>query len=151
MLYTWNEYNIMRFLSHFSRVQFWNAMDCSPPGSSVHGIFQARTLEWVAMSSSRWSSQARDWTCVSCGSCIEGRFFTTDPPGKPHNMSIILQFKKIITFCIFFIFIWECYIFSLIMKFKWGRFFMGFWIREFFCKAFEIERFSAKPQIWGQV
>ena len=33
-----------------------NPMDCSPPGSSVHGIFQARTLEWVAMPSSRGSS-----------------------------------------------------------------------------------------------
>ena len=35
-------------------------MDCSPPGSSVHGIFQARILEWVAVSYSRRSSQARE-------------------------------------------------------------------------------------------
>ena len=35
-------------------------IDCSPPGSSVHGIFQARILEWVAMPSSRGSSQPRD-------------------------------------------------------------------------------------------
>ena len=41
-------------------------MDCSPPGSSVHGIFQARVLEWVAISFSRGSSQTRDWTRVSC-------------------------------------------------------------------------------------
>ena len=40
-------------------------MDCSPPGSSVHGISQARTLEWVAISSSRGSSRTRDRTCVS--------------------------------------------------------------------------------------
>ena len=40
-------------------------MDCSPPGSSAHGILQARMLEWVAMSSSRGSSQLRDWTCIS--------------------------------------------------------------------------------------
>ena len=40
-------------------------MDCSPPGSSVHGILQARILEWAAMSSSRGSSQLRDWTCSS--------------------------------------------------------------------------------------
>ena len=40
-------------------------MDCSPPGSSVHGIFQARVLEWVAISFSRGSSQPRDWTRVS--------------------------------------------------------------------------------------
>ena len=41
-------------------------MDCSPPDSSVHGIFQARTLEWAAISFSRGSSQSRDWICVSC-------------------------------------------------------------------------------------
>ena len=44
-------------------------MDCSPPGSSVHGILQARILEWVAMPSSRGSSGPRDGTCVSCASC----------------------------------------------------------------------------------
>ena len=37
-------------------------MDCSPPGSSVHGIFQARILEWVAISFSRGSSWPRNWT-----------------------------------------------------------------------------------------
>jgi len=52
--------------------------DCSPPASSLHGIFQARTLEWVAISFSRGSSPPRDWTCVSC---LAGRFFTTEPPG----------------------------------------------------------------------
>ena len=50
------------------------------PVSSVHGIFQARILESVAVPSSRGSSQPRDWTRVSC---IAGRFFTTMPPGKP--------------------------------------------------------------------
>ena len=45
-------------------------MDCSPPGSSVHGISQARILEWVAISYSRGSSWPRDWTWVSCVSCI---------------------------------------------------------------------------------
>ena len=47
--------------------------DCSPPGSSVHGIFQARILKWVAISFSRKSSQPRDWTQVSR---IVGRHFT---------------------------------------------------------------------------
>ena len=46
-------------------------MDCSPPGSSAHGIFQARILEWVA--SSKGSSQPRDWTHFSCVSCIGRR------------------------------------------------------------------------------
>ena len=49
-----------------SRVWLCNPMDCNPPGSSVHGTFQARTLEWVAISSSRGSSWPRDQTCVSC-------------------------------------------------------------------------------------
>ena len=48
-------------------------MDCSPPGSSVHGILQARILEWVAISFSRGSSWPRNWTQVSC---IAGRFLT---------------------------------------------------------------------------
>ena len=49
-----------------------NPMDCSLPDSSVHGILQARILEWVAIPSSRWSSQLRDWTQVSY---FTGRFF----------------------------------------------------------------------------
>ena len=48
-------------------------MDCSPPSSSVHGIFQARVLEWVAISFSRGSSQPRDQIWVSC---IASRHFT---------------------------------------------------------------------------
>ena len=45
-------------------------MDCSPPGSSVHGIFLARILEWVAIYYARGSSRPRDRTHVSCVSCI---------------------------------------------------------------------------------
>jgi len=45
-------------------------MDCSPPGFSVYGIFQARALEWIAISYSRGSSWPRYWTHFSCGSCI---------------------------------------------------------------------------------
>ena len=48
-------------------------MDCSPPGSSIHGIFWARVLEWVAISFSRGSSRPRGWTKVSF---IAGRHFT---------------------------------------------------------------------------
>ena len=50
-------------------------LDCSPPGSSVHGVFQARILEWVAISFSRGSSRPREWTSVSYVFCILGRFF----------------------------------------------------------------------------
>ena len=53
-----------------SQVQLWNPVDCSPPGSSVHRIFQARILECVTISFSRGSSQHRDRTQVSCVSCI---------------------------------------------------------------------------------
>ena len=48
-------------------------MNCSLPGSSVHGILQARKLEWVAIPFSRGSSWPREWTKASC---IAGRFFT---------------------------------------------------------------------------
>ena len=56
--------------------------DWSPRGSSVHGIFQARILKWVADSFSRGSSWSRDRTCVSSISCIAGGFFTAEPLGK---------------------------------------------------------------------
>ena len=49
-----------------SRLTHCDPMDCSPPGSSVPGIFQARILEQVAMSSPRLSSQLRDQTHISC-------------------------------------------------------------------------------------
>ena len=57
-------------LSHFSCVWLCDLMDCCQPGSSVQGILQARTLEWVAISFSRGSSQPTDQTCVSYLSCI---------------------------------------------------------------------------------
>ena len=49
-----------------------DTMDCSPTGFSVHGIIQARILEWIAISFPRGTSQSRDRTLVSC---ITGRFF----------------------------------------------------------------------------
>ena len=64
-----------------SCMTLFDPMDCSPPGSSVHGILQA-------ISSSRWSSQPRDRTRVSC---IAGRFFTTEPPRKPNDKDRVFQ------------------------------------------------------------
>ena len=52
-----------------------DSMDCSPPSSYVHGVFQARILEWIAISSSRKSSQPKDQTGISCASCLAVRFF----------------------------------------------------------------------------
>ena len=56
-----------------------NPTDCSPPGSSIHGILQARILEWVVIPFSRGSSRPRNRTQVSC---VAGGFFTSEPPGK---------------------------------------------------------------------
>ena len=56
-----------------SHLTLCDTMDCSPPGSSVHGILQARILEWVTIPFSRGSSPPRDQTQVSH---IAGRFFT---------------------------------------------------------------------------
>ena len=71
-------------------------MDCSPPGSSVHEIFQARVLEWVVMPSSRGSSQPRDRTLVSC---IAGRFFTVWVTREAHAWDGWLS-KKSLDSCI---------------------------------------------------
>ena len=62
-------FSYVHVLSCFSCVWLCDAMDCSLPGSSVHGIQQASILEWVATFSSRGSSQPRDWTHVSYISC----------------------------------------------------------------------------------
>ena len=55
----------------------WDPVDCSPPGSSVHGVLQAIILEWVALSSSRGSSWPRDQTCISWALALTGRMSTT--------------------------------------------------------------------------
>ena len=58
----------------------YNPIDCSPPGSSVHGISQARMLEWVAISFSRALSLPRNRIRVPC---IGRQFFTIEPPAQP--------------------------------------------------------------------
>ena len=67
-------------LSCFSGIQLCDPVDHTLPGSSVHGVFPARILEWIAMPFSRASSWPRAQTYVSC---IAGRFFTTELPGRP--------------------------------------------------------------------
>ena len=63
---------------------FADSLDCRPPGSSVHGILQARIPEWVAMPSSRGSSRFKDRTHVSYISCIwQAGPSPLAPPGKP--------------------------------------------------------------------
>ena len=74
----------------FSCVWFCDLMDFSPPGSSVHGILQARILEWVVISSSRGSSQPRNQTRVS----YIGRqkfFLTMSHLGSPWQLAYRLS------------------------------------------------------------
>ena len=69
-------------------------MDYSPAGSS--GIFQARILEWVTISSSRRITGIKSVSSVSSVSlALPGGFFTTEPPGKPQLHSIFVHFVKI--------------------------------------------------------
>ena len=64
-------------------VTLCDPMECSLPDSSVHGISQARTLGWVAISFCKESFWGRDWTHTSCiDGWILGRFFTTEPPWR---------------------------------------------------------------------
>ena len=63
-----------------------NPVDCSLPGFSVHGILQARILEWVTISFSRGSSRPGDLPDLGLkpeSLALVGTFFTTEPPGKP--------------------------------------------------------------------
>ena len=64
-----------------------NPMDCSPPGSSVHAILQARILEWVAISFSSGSFRPRDWTQVSH---IAGRCFNLWATREAHMKCLLL-------------------------------------------------------------
>ena len=68
-----------------------NPIDCSPPGSSVHGVILARILEWVFISSSRGSSQPRDRTRISC---IGRWIFTTEPLSREAQKYISFYFES---------------------------------------------------------
>ena len=76
-------YACVRAQSLSSCLTLSDPIDCNLLGSSVHGILQARILEWVAIFFSRRSSRSRDQTSVSWVSCLGGRFFTTELPRKP--------------------------------------------------------------------
>ena len=86
-----------------SCLTLWNAMDCSPTGSSVYGILQARILEWVVMSSSKGSSWYKDQTWISYVSPALSRGFlpltstTLETLFMPHLLSKNLRFDDIIT------------------------------------------------------
>ena len=90
---TWKFYQLIKsMLFSHSVVSLCDPMDCSPPDSSVHRIFQARILEWVAISYSRGSSQTRDWTHVSCVSWI-GRWIFYHFCHEMESVQVVHQFQ----------------------------------------------------------
>ena len=62
-------------------------MDHSLPGSSVHGILEARILEWIATALLQGIFPTQGWNLCLCISCSAGGFFITEPPGKPSSIS----------------------------------------------------------------
>ena len=95
-------FNLCRKLNQISKkpmcaklLQLWptlsDPMVCNPPGYSIHGILQARILDWVAILLSRRSSWPRDWTCVSYVCCNAGGFFTSEAPLKPIELAVELN------------------------------------------------------------
>ena len=72
-------------------------MECSLPGSSVHGIFQARILEWVVMPSSGDLPDPGIELEFPPSPALAGRFFTVEPPGKPQQMVKPLHFMPVAT------------------------------------------------------
>ena len=114
---------------HFVRVcwvtqsypSLYNPRDCVPPGSSVHGILQARILEWVAISSSRVSFSRRDWIgspvvqADSLLSEIQGKplfpfYFLPIHKGKKVNKPNLVHFKFVSPISLFKLFISMTYI-----------------------------------------
>ena len=118
-------------MKSLSRVQLCDPMDCSLPGSSLHGILQARVLEWFAISFFRGSSRPRDWTRVSR---IPARCFNlwatrealkthqfhkqeiTTPSGFSKDFACYFFWNK--RRCIF----WALYIGNALASLFWGEF-----------------------------
>ena len=72
----------------------WDSMDYSLPGSFVHGILQARILEWVFIPFSRQSSWPRDGTCISYVSCTGMRvLYHSGHPGSPKTCGMYMQWN----------------------------------------------------------
>ena len=69
--------------------------DCSPPGSSVNGISQARVLEWIAISFSRGSSDLGIEPASLESPALSGRFFTTEPPMSPLSVFFFTRWHHV--------------------------------------------------------
>ena len=106
----------------------YNPVDCSLPGSSFHGIFQARILQWVAISFSMGSSWPKDWTHISCVSCIAGRFFHRWAIWEVNILTLITLAISLLPFmqCNMIIAVTSCHIYrgkgSCMGKRHWGSF-----------------------------
>ena len=96
----------------------YNPVDCSPPGSSVPGILQARILEWVTIPFSRGSSRPSDWTLVSL---IAGRFFTVWATRKAHGAQKTLH--KCVLWCLLLFLVGQgVYPIEIRMQYKCSRY-----------------------------
>ena len=73
--------------SCFSSIQLFATPWTAAPQAPLSVGFPAGILEWVTVLSSRGYSWHKDWTSISCISCITGRFFTTEPLGKPNSFT----------------------------------------------------------------
>ena len=134
--------HILLFVGLLRVVSNCDPMDCSPPGSSIHGILQARILEWVSMPSSKGSSQPRDqnmglfhllhcWVffLVVCLFC----FLPLESPRKP-NFLVMFTYFTIFYITIFilskyftpFTFFYSSWTFSI-----HGKYFEGFLVPEY--------------------
>ena len=100
----------------------YDPMVCSPPGSSVHEILQARILEWVAITSSRESSRCMDQTWVSW---IAGERFTFWATREAHNHYVIPLFVFYYILCFKIYFVWYKYQLFWFL-FVWNIFFHPF-------------------------
>ena len=92
----------VRALSRCHVRLFLTSWTVALPGSSVHGISQARILEWVAISSSRASSDPGIEPLSPASSALAGGFLTTEPPGKPHGneASVDIRFISFLIPCL---------------------------------------------------
>ena len=93
------------FMHAQSCLTLCDLIGCSPPGSSVHGVFLEGILGWVAIYSSRKSSPPRDRTPISCSSCIVKWILHTEPSGKPGY--IYINFKSCSIVICFFLWCFE--------------------------------------------
>ena len=88
-LYTLPLHSVCRCAQLLNHARLCDPMDCSPPGSSAHGILQVRILEWVSIPLSRGSSRPRDRSWVSC---IASRFFTVWTTREAPPYTVLCQF-----------------------------------------------------------